>query len=219
MSRATVFVTGGTGYMGSRLIQSLVSSGSHVRALARPGSERKVAAGAMAVIGNVMSRTSIAAVLPNDAVVVHLVGTPHPSPAKAAQFEAVDFVAARECIAAATAARTRHFVYVSVAHPAPVMHAYIGVRQRVEALLRESGMPHTVLRPWYVLGPGHRWPYALLPVYWMLGKFPATRDGAARLGLVTLDQMVTALTWSVTTAGTQSRILNVPDIRRVAAHP
>ena len=23
----------------------------------------------------------------------------------------------------------------------------------------------TILRPWYVLGPGHRWPYALKPMY------------------------------------------------------
>ena len=66
------------------------------------------------------------------------------------------------------AAQARRFVYVSVAHPAPVMHAYIDVRVRVEQLLRESPLPCTVLRPWYVLGPGHRWPYLLIPLYWLL---------------------------------------------------
>jgi uncharacterized protein YbjT (DUF2867 family) len=93
------------------------------------------------------------------------------------------------------------------------MRAYIDVRMRVELLLRESGVPHTVLRPWYVLGPGHRWPYALLPMYWLLGVLPTTRGAATRLGLVTLAQMVRALVWSVEAAGESSRVLDVPAIR------
>jgi uncharacterized protein YbjT (DUF2867 family) len=141
------------------------------------------------------------------------VGTPHPSPAKAAEFEAIDFVSARECIAAAKAAGARHFVYVSVGQPAPIMRAYVNVRMRAEALLRESGLPHTILRPWYVLGPGHRWAYALYPLYWTAALIPSMRDGARRLGLVTLRQMLDALEWSVTTAGEESRVLEVPEIR------
>jgi uncharacterized protein YbjT (DUF2867 family) len=213
MTPVNVFVTGGTGYMGGRLIPALIARGHRVDALVRAGSERRLAAGATAIVGDVLSRTSIAPAIARDSVVVHLVGTPHPSPAKAAQFEAVDFVSARECIAAARSAGARHFVYVSVAHPAPVMHAYIDVRVRAEVLLHESGMAHTVLRPWYVLGPGHRWAYALLPVYWLLGAIPSTRDGARRLGMVTLDEMIAALVWAVETAGTESRVMEVPDIR------
>ena len=140
-------------------------------------------------------------------------GTPRPSPAKAAEFEAIDFASARECIAAAAAVGVRHFVYVSVAQPAPVMRAYVNVRARVESLLRESGLPHTVLRPWYVLGPGHRWPYLLLPMYWLFSLIPSLRDGARRMGLVTIRQMVGALVWSVETASRESRIVEVPEIR------
>ena len=144
---------------------------------------------------------------------VHLVGTPHPSPAKAAQFEAIDFVSARECIAAAKTATARHFVYVSVAQPAPVMRAYVSVRARVEQLLRNSDIPSTILRPWYVLGPGHRWPYALAPLYWLAAAMPAKRHAARRLGLVTLDEMLAALMWAIETAGRSTRLLEVPEIR------
>ena len=45
----------------------------------------------------------------------------------------------------------RHFVYLSVAHPAPAMQAYIDARSRCEQTLRESGLNATILRPWYVL--------------------------------------------------------------------
>jgi hypothetical protein len=75
-------------------------------------------------------------------------------------------------------------------------------------------VPHTVLRPWYVLGPGHRWPYLLRPVYWAARRVPSLRGGAERLGLVTLPQMIGALTWSVETANGSGRVLSVTDILR-----
>jgi uncharacterized protein YbjT (DUF2867 family) len=213
MARATVLLTGGTGYIGRRLIPELVTRGHRVVAIVRAGSESKVPAGADVVVADVRSRDSIAPAVPPDSIVVHLVGTPHPSPSKAAEFEALDYVAARECIAAAKTGGARHFVYVSVAHPAPIMHAYINVRMRVEAELRESGLPHTIIRPWYVLGPGHRWPYAMIPLYWIWAIIPSTRDAARRLGLVTLRNILATLTWAVDTAGDESRVLDVPDIR------
>ena len=46
-----------------------------------------------------------------------------------------------------------------------MMKAYIAARTEGEALVRATGIPATILRPWYVLGPGHWWPYALLPFY------------------------------------------------------
>src|SRR5438132_1152136 len=77
--------------------------------------------------------------------------------------------------------------------PAPVTRAYLAARADAERVLADSGLPHTIVRPWYVLGPGHYWPYLLLPMYWLLELLPATRESARRLGLVTLPQMVAAL--------------------------
>ena len=209
-----VFVTGGTGYIGRALVDALLARGHEVVVLTRPESEHKVPAAARRVLGNALDAASFADAIPPDATVVHLVGTPHPSPAKAAEFERVDFASIRATVAAAVQARARHLVYVSVAHPAPVMRAYIAVRQEGEALVATSGIRATILRPWYVLGPGHRWPYVLVPAYAMLRRLPATRAGAERLGLVTHEQMVAALVRVVEAppdAGV--RIVEVPEIR------
>ena len=73
------------------------------------------------------------------------------------------------------------------------MRAYIAARQEGEALVAASGIPATVLRPWYVLGPGHRWPYLLLPFYALLRWLSSTRASAERLGLVTRPAMIAAL--------------------------
>src|SRR5262249_41371250 len=107
----------------------------------------------------------------------------------------------------------QHFVYLSVAHPAPIMKSYIAVREECEAALLASGMNVTIVRPWYVLGPGHRWPYALLPMYWICERIPSTREGARRLGLVTLAQMTRALVWAIENPCIGARIVEVPQIR------
>ena len=217
MSRPSVVITGGTGYIGQRLIPMLVDRGFHVRAIVRKGSESRVESGAQIAIGDVRDRASIEAHLLPGCIVVQLVGTPKPSPAKAAEFEALDYVSAHECVEAAKAVGVRHFVYVSVARPAPIMRAYVDVRRRVEEEIVASGIPHTFVRPWYVLGPGHRWPYFFIPLYWLFRVWPSTRDGATRLGLVTLKQMLNTLAWSVETAGADSRTLNVVDIKRIGS--
>jgi uncharacterized protein YbjT (DUF2867 family) len=95
-----------------------------------------------------------------------------------------------------------------------MMKAYIAVRSECEQLIRERGLNATILRPWYVLGPGHLWPYALVPFYKLCELLPVTRDGAQRLGLVTLRQMVLALVEAVETPIQGTRVMCVPDIRR-----
>ena len=216
MPHRHVFVTGATGYLGSRVIPLLLRRGHAVRALARPGSETRLPAGCEPVVADALDASSFSARVPPCDTLLQLVGVAHPSPAKAALFRSVDLASLRASVAAATAARIAHFVYVSVAHPAPAMRAYWQARAEGEDVLRASGLVATVLRPWYVLGPGHRWPYALLPFYWVLERLPPTRAGARRLGLVTLAQMLGALVFAVETppAPTRSpRILEVPDLR------
>ena len=212
-----VFITGGTGYLGRPLIEALVKRGYRAHALVRAGSEHKLPSGALPVVGNALDESTFGGAIPPGATVVHLVGTPHPNPAKAAEFRRVDLASIRATVAAARQAAVRHLIYVSVAHPAPVMQAYIAARQEGEKLVRASGIPATILRPWYILGPGHRWPYLLVPVYKVLHWFGATRDGAERLGLVTRRAMIAALIRAVEMPPPDAaRIVEVPEIRRAA---
>jgi uncharacterized protein YbjT (DUF2867 family) len=145
---------------------------------------------------------------------VQLVGVSHPSLAKAAEFHAIDRASALGAIAAARQAGVHHFIYLSVAQPAPIMKSYQSVRAECETALRASGMNVTIVRPWYVLGPGHRWPYVLLPMYWLCERIPSTRDGARRLGLVTRTQMTQTLLSAVVNPSIGARLIDVPQIRK-----
>jgi uncharacterized protein YbjT (DUF2867 family) len=127
---------------------------------------------------------------------VQLVGVSHPSPAKAEEFRSIDLVG-REAIAAAVSAGIQHLIYVSVAHHAPMMKLYIAVRAECEALIRETGLNATILRPWYVPAPDTAGRTLWFQRIWLLERIPSTREGAQRLGLVTLEQMLQALTDAV----------------------
>jgi len=94
-----------------------------------------------------------------------------------------------------------------------VMKVFQEVRQQGEELIRRSGMNATFVRPWYVLGPGHRWPLPLLPIYWLAERVPAFHESARRLGFVTIDQMINVLVWTIENPPAGVRILEVPEIR------
>ena len=214
MQKRTIFITGGTGYIGRYLIPQLIARGHEVTALVRSGSEKKLYPGARAVTGDALNQATFRELIKPADTFVQLIGVPHPSPSKAEQFRSIDLVSVRESTAAARAAGISHFVYLSVAQPAPIMKAYIEVRAEGERMIRESGMNATFIRPFYVLGPGHRWPYVLMPVFWICAMIPSMRAGAERLMPVTLKQTLCALVESIENPCAGICILEAPQIRR-----
>jgi uncharacterized protein YbjT (DUF2867 family) len=213
----TVFISGATGYLGRPLCQALVSAAWDVHALTRPQSIRKVPIGCTPIPGDALNLATFINSVPTAATYIHLTGVAHPSPAKAAAFRAIDQVSFEASLQAAIAANASHFIYVSVAHPAPVMRDYIAVRRACEARLQRSGLNATILRPWYITGPGHRWPYALIPFYKFAEQLRQCRSSALRLGLVTHQQMLAALLAAALEPATGIRVLDVPAIRESAS--
>ncbi len=202
--------------MGSRLIPVLQSRGHHVTALVRNNSKNKLAGKCDFVCGDALDGKSYRDAVNEADTFVHLVGVAHPSPRKARQFVEIDMKSAQEAIGVAVDNDVRHFVYLSVAHPAPAMHAYIDARTHCEQMLRDSGVNATIVQPWYVLGPGHRWPYALVPFYRIAELLPPTRESAFRLGLITIREMVQALTAVVEDPPVGVRVMDVPRIRQLS---
>jgi uncharacterized protein YbjT (DUF2867 family) len=202
--------------MGSRLVPRLIERGHEVKALARQGSEKRLPAGTIPVVADPLRMDAYSAQVRGADTFVHLIGVAHPSPAKAKEFQEVDLPSVQVAVKAARDSDVRHFIYLSVAQPAKMMQAFIAVRSEGERMIRESRIPATFVRPWYVLGPGHRWAYMLLPFYWVCERLPATRESARRLGLVTISQMLDTLVWAVENPPDGVRILDVPKIRELS---
>ena len=106
-----VFITGGTGYIGTALIPILLERGHRVRALVRSGSKAKLPAECEVVSGDALDANSYRQLIRPADTFIHLVGVPHPSQSKAAAFRAVDLVSAREAIdACAELRQVAHYV-------------------------------------------------------------------------------------------------------------
>ena len=209
-----VLVTGSTGYIGRRLVDRLLARGHHVRAAVRDARTLEPRPNLELIPCDVFNPADVANAADRCSTLVHLIGTRKPAPWKALQFEAVDLASARSAAMGAAMARVGHIVYMSVARPAPVMRAYQSARAAAEAAFAATGIALTVLRPWYVLGPAHRWPLVLIPAYKLLERIPATRASAQRLGLVTVEQMLAALVHAVETPPIRARVIEVPEIRQ-----
>jgi len=135
-----ILITGGTGYIGAHLVPVLLARGHRVRVLARPESAERVSPQATSVIGDALDGKSVESAMRPGDTVIHLVGTPHPNPSKAAQFEKVDLVSIRATVAAAKSVGISQIAYVSVAQPAPVMRAFLWVRTLGEAMISRGGI-------------------------------------------------------------------------------
>jgi uncharacterized protein YbjT (DUF2867 family) len=210
-----IFITGGTGYIGSRLVRRLVSEGHEVYALARKGSEHKLHPDCTIMTGNALDAETYKYYIPTGCTFIHLIGVAHPSPKKKEQFQSIDLVSIQQAIEAAKYAGAVHFIYLSVAqHPTRIMADYQEVRRQGEELLKLSNLSVTFIRPWYVLGPGHWWPVLIKPVYWLMKLLPSTRGTAAKLDTVTIRQMINTLAEAVSRPSEQLKVYEVKDIKR-----
>jgi nucleoside-diphosphate-sugar epimerase len=213
--RHPVFITGGKGYIGSRLIKKLLEKDYRVIALVRKGSEHKLPGGTEVVVGNPFDAKTFAEHIPEGAVFIQLLGVPHPSPKKAKLFKEVDLKSIKASADAAGYADVSHFIYVSVAmSPSGFMKAYQDVRREGEEYCLNKNLNCTFIRPWYVLGPGHWWPVLLLPLYGIAELIPSLRQKARTKAFVTINQMLRTLVNTVDEKPVAHSIIEIKDIRK-----
>ena len=224
-----VFITGGTGYIGVPLIHALIARGHQVHALVREDSRSRaremLPAACDLVTGNALDADSFSAAVAGCDTFVQMVGVPHPNPRKARDFRDIDLKSALAGLAAATRQNVAHFVYLSVTQfpdgNAPAMRAYVASRAEAEARIASrvgrGKITATFLRPWYVLGPGHRWPILLKPLYWLASRVPALQANVDAMGLVSRKNMVAALVHAVEHPAKAIIVMGVTQIRAMGA--
>lgn len=215
---STVFITGATGYMGTRLINELNKEGVHtIKALVRKQSEHKLPPGCEAVYGDALNAATYQDEVKGADVFVHLVGVAHPSPAKKEQFRKIDLVSVQEAAKAAAHAGVAHFIYLSVSmYPIKIMKDFQQARAEGEELLLSMGMQTSFLRPWYVLGPGHWWPLVLKPFFLIAKLIPSKREAAQHLDTVTIKQMIAALKYAIGHPPESKAVYEVGEIKRMS---
>ena len=211
-----VFITGGSGYLGKRLIKVLLKRNHTVKALIRKGSEHKLPQGCKIIFGDALNASTFQNEIGDADTFVHLVGVAHPSPKKKEQFQTIDLASIKASVEAINklSLKNIHLIFLSVSPiPTSLMKDYQQARTQGEAIIKQSNIHATFIRPLYVIGPGHYWPLLLLPVLKLLELIPSTREKAIALRLVYLSQMIRTLVFAVEHPAKGIRAIEIEEIR------
>nr|WP_246167502.1 NAD(P)-dependent oxidoreductase [Sphingomonas piscis] len=145
-------VTGGTGFIGSRLLEQ-APSGWKIAALTRRS--MKPRRGVTWIEGALDDRQSLAALVKGANAVIHMAGTI--SGRTAQDFDIPNVEGTRTLLEAAQAAGVRRFVHVSsLAAREPSVSMYGGSKSRSEDVVRASTLNWVIVRPPAVYGPGDK---------------------------------------------------------------
>ena len=146
-------ITGGTGFVGSHLLDVALAAGHRVNALTRrdqpPRDELEWVAGDLA------SREALEQLVRDADAIIHVAGAINAP--NAAGFEQGNVAGTLAMLAAATAGGIRRFVHVSsLAAREPKLSLYGASKARAEALVMSSGLDWAIVRPPAVYGPGDK---------------------------------------------------------------
>jgi len=149
-----VAIIGGSGFVGSYIVDELLEQGHDVSMLVRPGSEHKVrhAASVRIVSGTVDSTASIDDLVAGRDTIIYCVGILRELPRKGITFEATQFDGVANTIDAAQRNGVRRFVLMSANGVKSPGTQYQETKKRAEERVLESDLDVTIFRPSVIFG-------------------------------------------------------------------
>jgi uncharacterized protein YbjT (DUF2867 family) len=149
-----VALFGGTGFVGSYLIDALLHEGHQPVVLVRAGSEARLhrADECIAVAGGLESRTAIAATLRDCDAAIYLVGILRENPSAGITFKALQYDAARLCMETALEQGVARFLLMSANGARADGTPYQQSKFAAEEFLLQSGLQGTAFRPSVIFG-------------------------------------------------------------------
>ena len=197
-------ITGGTGFVGSHVIDAALAEGYDVQALTRreqPPRERL-----QWVFGSLDDRPSLKELVDEADAVIHVAGVINAP--DAAAFEQGNVEGTLAMLAAATAGGVRRFIHVSsLAAREPRLSLYGASKARSEELVESSGLDWAIVRPPAVYGPGDR---ETLELFKMAKLGLVLLPPKGRVSLIHVDDLARLLL-ALTPRGAPKRLIIEPD--------
>jgi nucleoside-diphosphate-sugar epimerase len=146
-------ITGGTGFVGSHLLDVALAQGHRVAALTRR--EQQPRDGLDWIEGSLQDRDALHRLVDGADAIIHVAGTINAP--NAAGFDKGNVQGTLAMLAAATAGGVQRFVHVSsLAAREPNLSLYGGSKAKAEELVHSSGLDWAIVRPPAVYGPGDK---------------------------------------------------------------
>jgi nucleoside-diphosphate-sugar epimerase len=180
-------ITGGTGFVGSHLIDAALAAGHSVLALTRRPQQQRECLNW--VDGSLSDSASLERLIDATDAVIHVAGVLKARDRQG--FEAGNVTGTLAVLAAATAGGTQRFVHVSsLAAREPQLSLYGASKAQAEKLVAESGLDWVIVRPPAVYGPGDR---ETLDLFRMARGGTIYMPPAGKLSLLHVDDLARLL--------------------------
>ncbi len=212
-----ILVTGGTGFIGPKVVHTLRSAERDVRCLVRrPAKATTLKAwGCELAAGDVTDPGSLKEAVAGCDAVVHLVAI---ITGKPADFERVMIGGAQNLLTAATEAGVRRFVLMSAlgtSDETKDLVPYYGAKWAMEQATKASGLEHVIFRPSFVFGrDGGVLPLFVRQVRWS-PVTPVVGDGERRLQPIWVEDVAAYLAKAVDLPGAANRTFELGGPDRV----
>ncbi|MFN2433379.1 MAG: complex I NDUFA9 subunit family protein [Gemmatimonadota bacterium] len=203
-------ITGGTGFVGSRIALRALEGGRRVRVLARrPGEARELAAaGAELATADVLDRDSLQRGFEGADEVIHLVGIIVER--GTSTFEAIHDRGTKHALEAARAAGVRRFVHMSaLGARAGAASRYHASKWRGEEAVRASGLEWTIHRPSVVYGRGDGFLSRFVALIRRSPVVPIPGDGRNLLQPVWVEDVAACFVQSLERSGARERVFEL----------
>ena len=149
-----VAIIGGTGFVGSYIVDELLEQGHDVCQLVRPGSEHKArqADSTRIVSGSIESATSIVDLVSGCDAAIYCVGILRESPKKGITYETTQYDGVVKTVDAALENGVARFLLMSANGVKDPGTRYQETKQRAEDLVLASNLKATIFRPSVIFG-------------------------------------------------------------------
>ena len=211
-----VLITGGTGYIGSRLRKQIKNEGHDVRLLVREGSESRAGSSYEVVRGDIFNTNACLRACDGCDAVVHLVGIIREFPSKGITFDQYHRAATANIVDAARRSGVYRFVHMSALGTREgAASVYHQTKLAAERVVQESGLRWTIFRPSLVMGPGDGVTRHILD---LIRKpfIPLINGGKTLFQPIALDDVCTAMSKARLMPETQQQIYEMGGPDRVA---
>ncbi len=187
-----ILVTGGSGFIGRRVVSRLTEGGNSVRVLARGQRRADQPSGVEVVRGDVVSAEGLSEAMSEVEKVVHLVAIIRESGSQT--FEAVIRQGTERLVEAAKVAGVKKFVYVSaIGAQDDLYYPYLHAKLAAERVVVLSGLKYTILRPSIIFGEGDEFINALAGLIRYNPVVPVAGDGKTKFQPLWVEDLVTCI--------------------------
>jgi uncharacterized protein YbjT (DUF2867 family) len=156
MSERRLFIAGSTGAVGRTVFRLCAADAVDAVAHMRPNRNREQPTPPNAAVFELSDASALDAALSGCTTGLQLIGTMRKRFATGDTYESSDIGTTRHLVESAKRTGIDHFVLLSSAGAGRPIGAYLQAKAKAEALVRDSGVPYTLVRPSAFEGEGHR---------------------------------------------------------------